>query len=97
MPARVWARFLDCTSGGPPRGERAGLTAFSLQGVHPHDLSTMLDQDAIAIRAGHHCTQILHQVIGEPATARASYYFYNTRAEIDRLAEACEKARTFFS
>lgn len=80
-----------------PDGERAGLVAFRFEALHPHDLSTMLDQDFISIRAGHHCTQILHAVLGEPATARASFYFYNTRDEVDLLVESCRRAIAFFS
>ncbi|MFO7768485.1 MAG: aminotransferase class V-fold PLP-dependent enzyme, partial [bacterium] len=83
---------------GPgPGEERAGLVAFRLEAVHPHDLSTLLDQDRIAIRAGHHCTQVLHDVLGEGATARASMYFYNTKEELDLLADACRRAVAFFS
>lgn len=81
-----------------PRGERGAVVAFNLEDVHPHDLSQVLDQDGIAIRAGHHCTQPLHrQVFGVAASARASFAFYNTRDEVDALGRAVEKAREFFS
>ena len=79
-----------------PRDERAGLVAFNFEHLHPHDLSTFLDQDYVAIRAGHHCTQILHDVLGQTATARASFYFYNTKEEVDTLVEGCRKALKFF-
>jgi len=79
-----------------PRDERAGLVAFNFTHLHPHDISTFLDQDHVAIRAGHHCTQILHDVLGQPATARASFYLYNTREEVDALVDALRKALEFF-
>ena len=80
-----------------PRGERAGLVAFNYAGIHPHDLSTFLDQEGIAIRAGHHCAQPLMKWLDVPATARASFYFYNTREEIDLLAQALLKSKEFFA
>lgn len=80
-----------------PRDERAALVSFSLDGIHPHDVSTMLDQDFVAVRAGHHCTQILHAVLKRPATTRASFAFYNTREEVDVLVESLRKAVEFFS
>lgn len=80
-----------------PRGERAGLIAFNYAGIHPHDLATILDQEGIAIRAGHHCAQPLMRWLDVPATARVSFSFYNTREEIDRLARALVKAKEFFS
>lgn len=80
-----------------PKGERAGLVAFNYGEIHPHDLSTALDQEGIAIRAGHHCAQPLMEWLDVPATARASFYLYNTKEEIDALAEALLKAKEFFS
>jgi len=80
-----------------PRGERAGLVAFNYAGIYPHDLSTFLDQEGIAIRAGHHCAQPLMKWLDVPATARASFYFYNTREEIDLLAQALLKSKEFFA
>lgn len=82
---------------GPAPPERAGLVAFTLAEIHPHDLSTLLDEAGIAIRAGHHCTQPLHRYLHIPASARASLYFYNTRAEIDRFVEVLREAVDFFS
>ncbi len=75
---------------------RAALVSFTAGEVHPHDLSTILDQAGIAIRAGHHCTQPLHRCLGVQSTARASLYFYNTFAEIDSLAGALQEAVDFF-
>jgi cysteine desulfurase/selenocysteine lyase len=75
---------------------KASLVSFTLEGVHPHDLGTILDQDGIAIRTGHHCAQPVMEFFGIPATARASFALYNTRAEIDRLAAAVGAARDLF-
>ncbi|MBD2179817.1 SufS family cysteine desulfurase [Planktothrix sp. FACHB-1355] len=75
---------------------RAALAAFTAGEVHPHDLSTILDQAGIAIRAGHHCTQPLHRYIKAQSTARASLYFYNTREEIDVFIAALKEAIDFF-
>ena len=86
---------------GPPAAERGGVVSFNLlrQGellIHPHDLASILDQEGIAIRAGHHCAQPLTEHYGVPATARASFYLYNTAEEVDRLVEALHKARQIF-
>ncbi|MEO1519384.1 MAG: SufS family cysteine desulfurase [Cyanobacteria bacterium J06633_2] len=75
---------------------RAALASFTTGAVHPHDLSTILDQSAIAIRAGHHCTQPLHRYLGAQSTARASLYFYNTREEIDTFIGSLKEAIEFF-
>jgi cysteine desulfurase/selenocysteine lyase len=76
--------------------ERAGLASFTSAEVHPHDLSTMLDQAGIAIRAGHHCTQPLHRFLKAQSTARASLYFYNTQAEVDTFIAALIESLEFF-
>jgi cysteine desulfurase / selenocysteine lyase len=76
--------------------ERAGLASFTSADVHPHDLSTMLDQAGIAIRAGHHCTQPLHRFLKAQSTARASLYFYNTKAEVDTFIAALIESIEFF-
>ncbi|HIK09146.1 MAG TPA: SufS family cysteine desulfurase [Oscillatoriaceae cyanobacterium M33_DOE_052] len=76
---------------------RSALAAFTCGAVHPHDLSTILDQAGVAIRAGHHCTQPLHRYLGAQSTARASLYFYNTREEIDTFITALKEAIDFFS
>lgn len=75
---------------------RAALTAFTAGEVHPHDLSTILDQAGVAIRAGHHCTQPLHRYLKAQSTARASLYFYNTREEIDVFITSLKEAIEFF-
>jgi cysteine desulfurase / selenocysteine lyase len=80
-----------------PKTHRAALTAFTSGEIHPHDLSTMLDQSGIAIRAGHHCTQPLHRELKAQSTARASLYFYNTKAEIDVFVAALQESIDFFA
>lgn len=82
---------------GPPADDRGGLVAFNLEDVHAHDLSSILNDSAVAIRAGDHCTQPLHDVLGATASARASFYLYNTKEEIDRLVEAVDDARQLFA
>jgi len=82
---------------GPPGDDRGGLVSFNLEGVHAHDLSSILNDSAVAIRAGDHCTQPLHDVLGTAASARASFYVYNTREEVDRLVEAIDDARQLFA
>jgi len=73
--------------------ERGALVAFSVEGIHPHDLASLLDERGIAVRAGHHCAQPLHDWLGVPATTRASFYVYNDEHEIDLLAEGIEAAQ----
>jgi cysteine desulfurase/selenocysteine lyase len=83
---------------GPSAGqERGGLVSFNLDTVHAHDLSSILNDSAVAIRAGDHCTQPLHDKLGVAASARASFYIYNTREEIDKLVEAVDDARQLFA
>ena len=77
--------------------EKASVISFEIENVHPHDIGTILDQSGIAIRAGHHCAQPVMQFFNVPATARASFAFYNTREEIDKLAEAVEKVIEVFA
>ncbi|MCL4234445.1 MAG: aminotransferase class V-fold PLP-dependent enzyme, partial [Deltaproteobacteria bacterium] len=67
-----------------------------MDGVHPHDIGTILDREGIAVRVGHHCAQPVMERFGVPATARASFAFYNTRAEIDRLVEGIVRIREVF-
>src|SRR5699024_10224288 len=76
--------------------ERAALVTFNLGTIHPHDVSTVLDTEGIAIRAGHHCAQVLMQELDVSATARASMYIYNTEEEIDRLVEGLIKTKEYF-
>jgi cysteine desulfurase/selenocysteine lyase len=80
-----------------PFPERGGLVAFNLKGIHPHDVSTILDEDAIAIRAGHHCTQPLMRWLDVAATARASFYLYNTTDDIDRFVASLKKVKEIFA
>ena len=82
---------------GPPAGEeRGGVVSFNLDGVHAHDLSSILNDHGVAIRAGHHCVQPLHDKFEEAASARASFYLYNTREEVDALVDAIAAARELF-
>lgn len=76
--------------------ERAGLITFNLEGVHPHDLATVLDMEGIAIRAGHHCAQPLMKWLNVTATARASFYLYNTLEEVEALEKGIKKAKEYF-
>lgn len=79
-----------------PGEERAGLVTFNLGDVHPHDVATVLDTEGIAVRAGHHCCQPLMRWLKVSATARASFYLYNTEQDVDRLAESLVKTKEFF-
>ena len=76
--------------------EKVSLISFTLEGVHPHDIATVLDADGIAIRAGHHCTQPLHRHYGISATARASFAYYNTREEAEKLTASLKKIKLLF-
>jgi cysteine desulfurase/selenocysteine lyase len=76
--------------------EHSAVVSFTLGDAHPHDISTILDAQGIAIRAGHHCAQLVMKRFGIPATARASFYLYNTREDVDRLAEGLEAVRGIF-
>ncbi len=80
---------------GPPAEERSGVVAFTVESIHPHDLAQALDGEGIAIRAGFHCAQPLHERLGLAATARASFYLYDTREEVDRLVEGIQKAQAW--
>ena len=70
--------------------------SFTVGDIHPHDLATILDEDGVCIRAGHHCAQPLMRRLGVPATARASFYVYNDESDVDALVRALEKAKTLF-
>jgi cysteine desulfurase/selenocysteine lyase len=76
--------------------EKSGVISFTLDGVHPHDVGTILDQEGVAIRTGHHCAQPVMERFGVPATARASFGLYNTRAEVDALVQALRKVQAVF-
>lgn len=83
---------------GPEQpGNRAGVIAFNLDGLHPHDLATALDYEGVAVRAGHHCAQPLLSYLNVSATVRASFSLYNTREDCDRLVDAILKAKEFFN
>src|SRR5690606_7008083 len=76
--------------------KRAGIVTFNLDNVHPHDLATVLDMNGIAVRAGHHCAQPLMKWLECSATARASFYVYNTEEDVDRLVEGLRIAKEYF-
>ena len=80
---------------GNPKNQGAVLS-FTIEGIHPHDIATILDEDGVAIRAGHHCCQILHDKFGLPATARASFGVYNTKDDIDKLNASINKCKKIF-
>jgi len=82
---------------GPPPSRRAGVIAFDLEGVHPHDLATIVDRRGVAIRAGHNCAMPLMERLGVPAVARASFYLYTEREEIDRLVAGLQEAKRIFA
>lgn len=89
------ANFKDLTIFGPK--DRAGVITFQLGDVHPHDVATVLDAEGIAVRAGHHCAQPLMKWLNVVATARASFYVYNTKEDVDSLANGLVKAKEYFS
>jgi cysteine desulfurase / selenocysteine lyase len=76
--------------------DRGGVVSFNLEEVHPHDMATIVDQEGVCIRAGHHCAQPLMRKLGVPATARASFYVYNSTDDVDVLVEALEKSKEWF-
>ena len=77
--------------------ERGGVFSFEFDGLHPHDISQVLDEHAVCVRAGHHCAKPLMKILGVGATARASVYVYNDSTDIDALADALEEAGSFFA
>ncbi|MBT9259052.1 MAG: cysteine desulfurase [Clostridiales bacterium] len=79
-----------------PSGTRTGIVAFNVEGVHPHDVSQVLDEEGVAIRAGHHCCQPLHRLLQVGSSCRASVYLYNDEEDVDRLVEAVQKVREVF-
>ena len=79
-----------------PKEERGALVGFVMDAAHPHDLTTFADQYGLAMRGGHHCNQPLMRKLGLQATARASFYFYNTESEIDRLVDVLREATRYF-
>lgn len=93
---RQLAELPSLTIFGPPARDRCGVVAFTIDDVHPHDIGSILDETAVCIRAGHHCTQPLHARFGIDASTRASFYIYNSEQDIDRLIEGLERVRTIF-
>jgi cysteine desulfurase / selenocysteine lyase len=81
---------------GPPPAERSGVLSFTVSDIHPHDLATVLDQDGVCIRAGHHCAQPLMRRLGVSATARASFYVYNDERDVDALVRSLARAKALF-
>ena len=81
---------------GNPKN-RGGVISFIIKDVHPHDIATILDEDGVAIRAGHHCCQIFHEKLGISATARASIGVYNTKEDIDQLNLSINKCKKIFN
>jgi cysteine desulfurase / selenocysteine lyase len=82
---------------GPAPAKRSGLLAFTLEGIHPHDIAAILDHEGVAVRAGHHCAQPVHDYYDIPASSRASFYLYNTLEEVDLLAAGLEQAIQIFA
>ncbi|MEO6877632.1 MAG: cysteine desulfurase [Gemmatimonadaceae bacterium] len=81
---------------GPPPAERSGVVSFTVHDIHPHDLATILDERNVCVRAGHHCAQPLMRRLNLPATARASFYIYNSEADVDALVSGVHHAREVF-
>jgi len=81
---------------GPVADQKGAVASFSLEGVHPHDISQILDRDGVAVRAGHHCAMPLHVKLNLTATTRASFYLYNTVGEVDRLVDSIYKVKRMF-
>jgi len=82
---------------GPSADKKGGVAAFTLDGVHPHDVAQIVDRYGIAVRAGHHCAQPLHERFGIPATTRASFYIYSVKEEVDKLVEGIHQVRKVFA
>jgi cysteine desulfurase/selenocysteine lyase len=82
---------------GPIAEKRGGVVAFTLDGVHPHDVAQILDTFGVAVRAGHHCAQPLHEKFGITATTRASFYIYSIKAEIDKLVAGIYQVKKIFN
>jgi cysteine desulfurase/selenocysteine lyase len=82
---------------GPSASKKGGIASFTFDGIHPHDVAQILDRDGIAVRAGHHCAQPLHEKFGIPATTRASFYLYSTREEVDALINGLYNVKKVFS
>lgn len=85
--------FIELYGCDTKRDNKTGIITFNVKDVHPHDVATILDAEGVAVRAGHHCAQPLMRYLGQNATCRASFYFYNTRGDVDRWVEALKKVR----
>jgi cysteine desulfurase/selenocysteine lyase len=81
---------------GPPADRRGGVVAFTVEGAHPHDVATVLDRDGVCVRAGHHCAMPLHEQLGVPASARASFHCYSLAEDVDALVTGLRKAIQLF-
>lgn len=81
---------------GPSASQKGGVASFTFEGVHPHDVAQILDRDGIAVRAGHHCAQPLHEKFGISATTRASFYLYSTKEEVDTLINGLYNVKKVF-
>ncbi len=82
---------------GPPADRRAGVVSFTLADIHPHDVATVLDDEGVCVRAGHHCAMPLHEKLGVPASARASFHCYSLREEVDAMIKGLHRARKVFA
>jgi cysteine desulfurase/selenocysteine lyase len=82
---------------GPPADRRGGVVAFTVEGVHPHDVATVLDRDGVCVRAGHHCAMPLHEALGVPASARASFHCYSLREDVDTLVTGLHRVQKLFA
>jgi len=87
----------ELTVYGPEPEHRSGAVSFNLEGVHPHDIASILDEEGVCVRAGHHCAQPLHARLGIDASARASFYVYNSEDDVDRLVEGLRRVRSIFA
>jgi cysteine desulfurase/selenocysteine lyase len=82
---------------GPPAARRGGVVAFTVEGVHPHDVAMVLDRDGVCVRAGHHCAMPLHEHLGIPASVRASFHCYSQREDVDALVDGLRGVRKLFA
>ena len=98
LAAAAWDRLeeIDGIQCIKPADGSNGIVSFCMTDVHPHDVATVLDSEGVAVRAGHHCAQPLHKVLGVPATVRASFYLYNDYDDVERLVSALRAVRQFF-
>jgi cysteine desulfurase/selenocysteine lyase len=93
---RLKAEFGEKVSILGPKKRESGIVAFTLEGVHAHDVAQLLNEDHIAVRAGHHCAMPLHTQLGIEASVRASFYLYNTKEDVDKLISSLKKTLKIF-